>query len=320
MDELRYRFPGEAFVVLKGSFSEVNSFEGLQGFILTDHSGNKKYLFQEGVVSEKPQETVAMPRVLSQEEYLERGNQFLSNLKAQGIEKAVFSRIKQVTLGIDPELAFELLEKAYPSSFVYLIRSQKLGTWIGASPEVLANFMNGTFFTVALAGTLPADSTEEWTEKEAREQQAVTDFIQDTASNFSQHIQVSERKEIVAGPVRHLRTEITFPLDQEKFWDLIALLHPTPAVSGLPVDSALGLIRAHEAHDRKLYTGYLGLIEEARVRLFVNLRCGEWIEDQFYLYLGGGYNDRSMVEKEWEETENKSRTLLNILQKGSFDQ
>jgi isochorismate synthase len=34
-----------------------------------------------------------------------------------------------------------------------------------------------------------------------------------------------------------------------------------------------------------------------------------------YLYLGGGYTKDSNPELEWEETENKSKTLLDLVQK-----
>ena len=315
-----YRFPGEEVQCFEGSFYQVSSFEGIQGFVLSDHSGNKKYHFQEGIDSGEFAEYIPLPSVLLKEQYIEKGSQFLAELKAQGIEKAVFSRVKAENIPTDPRAAFDLLEKAYTSAFVYLIQSQKLGTWVGATPEVLANFGENVFSTVSLAGTLSVNSAQDWSEKELREQQAVTDFIEEIASNFSKNIKVGEREEVLAGPVRHLRTEVSFDLAHEQFWQLIAALHPTPAVSGLPVDKALELIRKHESHDRKLYTGFLGRVSDEKIQLFVNLRCGEWIGEHFYLYLGGGYNNGSNVEKEWEETENKSRTLLNILQKGSFDQ
>jgi isochorismate synthase len=312
VDYIRYRFPGEEIAFFEGSFNQVKSFEGLQGFVLSDFNGNKKYHFQIGVKPKPFEVDKSLPYVLTQDEYMEQGSQFLEQLKTQKLEKAVFSRVKQVTSETQSEEAFDLLVKAYPTAFVYLIQSDELGTWIGATPEILTNYSKNRFLTVALAGTLPVNSKQEWSEKEIREQQAVVDFIQDTAQKFSVEVEIGERKEVLAGPVRHLKTEISFTLDRERFWDLIAALHPTPAVSGLPVDEALELIRTHESHDRKFYSGYLGRITDQETTLYVNLRCGEWLGEHFYLYLGGGYNESSIVQKEWEETENKSRTLMNI--------
>jgi isochorismate synthase len=320
VDILRYRFPGEEAVCFEGSFCEVDSFHGLQGFVISDHSGRKKFHFREGYDSFESMRSEDIPNVLTKEDYMDIASNFLFELKNEGIEKAVLSRVKKVFLTLKPDEAFVLLEKAYPAAFVYLIQSKCFGTWIGASPEVLAHYSGNTFSTEALAGTLRLNADSGWSEKEWMEQQAVTDFIQKIAGKFSDEIEVGDRQEIIAGPVRHLRTEISFRLQKEKLWDLISEIHPTPAVSGIPLVRALDLIRRHELNDRKFYTGYLGRIASEKTQLYVNLRCGEWIEEFLYLYLGGGYNHRSIVEKEWEETENKSRTLLNILQKSSFDQ
>jgi isochorismate synthase len=47
--------------------------------------------------------------------------------------------------------------------------------------------------------------------------------------------------------------------------------------------------------------------------LFVNLRCMQVFPTQFALYLGGGIMADSDPSKEWEETELKSMTLLNVI-------
>ena len=38
-------------------------------------------------------------------------------------------------------------------------------------------------------------------------------------------------------------------------------------------------------------------------------------DDAFYLYLGGGITEDSVVENEWNETELKSSTLQSIIEK-----
>jgi isochorismate synthase len=49
------------------------------------------------------------------------------------------------------------------------------------------------------------------------------------------------------------------------------------------------------------------------MNIYVNLRCAQIIGDRLFLYLGGGFTADSDPEKEWEETENKSKTLLDLL-------
>ena len=50
------------------------------------------------------------------------------------------------------------------------------------------------------------------------------------------------------------------------------------------------------------------------VRLFVNLRCMEILPQQYMLYSGGGITSRSVPEQEWEETNNKAKTLLSAIE------
>ena len=67
-------------------------------------------------------------------------------------------------------------------------------------------------------------------------------------------------------------------------------------------------------YSRDLYAGYLGLIEDGKSQLYVNLRCAQFFQDSAYLYVGGGYTKHSLSEKEWNETERKSETLLKIFE------
>jgi isochorismate synthase len=49
--------------------------------------------------------------------------------------------------------------------------------------------------------------------------------------------------------------------------------------------------------------------------LFVNLRCLQLFQKQFILYSGAGITASSVAEIEWEETENKMMTMMNVMQK-----
>jgi isochorismate synthase len=118
----------------------------------------------------------------------------------------------------------------------------------------------------------------------------------------------------VAGPVKHLRTDFSFRTTREET-ELLDALHPTPAVSGLPRALALEIIENIEEHDRSIYTGYIGLLSPKDSKIYVNLRCCQIRPGNMFLYLGGGYTKDSNPELEWEETENKSKTLLDLVQK-----
>ena len=57
----------------------------------------------------------------------------------------------------------------------------------------------------------------------------------------------------------------------------------------------------------------IGKLDPDEMNIYVNLRCAQIIGDRLFLYLGGGFTADSDPEKEWEETENKSKTLLDLL-------
>ena len=94
-------------------------------------------------------------------------------------------------------------------------------------------------------------------------------------------------------------------------------------------------ILQHEPYNREYYTGYLGELnirqETFRAKggrnqenksyrslrktteLFVNLRCMKLVDDKATLFVGGGITKDSVPDDEWQETIEKSTTMLRIL-------
>lgn len=123
---------------------------------------------------------------------------------------------------------------------------------------------------------------------------------------------------IKAGNVVHLKTQYNLSKKQteSKVGELIAGLHPTPAVCGLPRNKSYELIRKVEKHKRRFYSGFIGPWNlSGNSQLFVNLRCAEIYSDKLSLYVGGGLTAESKPEDEWEETVKKSQTLLSVVEK-----
>jgi isochorismate synthase len=94
---------------------------------------------------------------------------------------------------------------------------------------------------------------------------------------------------------------------------MLQLLHPTSAVCGMPKEPALQFILDNEKHSRAFYSGFLGPVNVAsETHIFVNLRCMQIYTDKAVLYAGAGITADSDPQKEWEETELKCLTLLNV--------
>ena len=127
-------------------------------------------------------------------------------------------------------------------------------------------------------------------------------------------------KTVVAGNILHLNTEFIVDMKATNFPQLgsvmLALLHPTSAVCGMPLDRAFQFLIEHEGYDREFYSGYLGPINfQNQTNLYVNLRCLQLLEKEAIVYAGAGITQDSDPEKEWEETELKMNTLLQVLRR-----
>ena len=312
---LLYRFPGKEIVQKMGSFEKQVSFSSA-GFIVSSFNGEEKYLFveKEQQASEIPIKTIVS---INKEEYLKQGEKLVTAIRNLGIQKTVLSRIE--TQDFDSEKAldlFYLLEKQYPTAFVYCFFDETLGTWLGASPEILFQKFGNSGFTVALAATKKVSDSSSWNQKETLEQAFVSDFILERLNQIEiSDIEQTGPFEHQAGPVKHLKTDFSFSINSHSSFEILEALHPTPAVSGLPQAISLELIGSLEKHQRELYAGFIGLVEENQASVYVNLRCCQLSQGKVHLYLGGGYTKDSDPQHEWEETVNKSKTILDLVQK-----
>ena len=244
--------------------------------------------------------------------------------------KVVPSRRRAIALptSFDVIDAFQRLCDAYPAAFVSVFSIPEVGTWLGASPEVLVSTyqQDGKFVfrTMALAGTQVAQGQDAlknatWRQKEIEEQALVSRYI----VNCFKQIRLREFEEngpktVAAGNLLHLRTDFTVDMEATNFSDLgstmLQLLHPTSAVCGMPKEPALAFLQQHEDYDRSFFSGYLGPVSvQEETHVFVNLRCMQLLAQHAWLYAGAGITTDSEPEREWKETEMKMNTLLRII-------
>lgn len=240
------------------------------------------------------------------------------------LKKVVLSRKEIVDLlNFDLVLIFEKLIQSYPTAFCYCWFHPKIGLWMGATPERLLKSNNNNFETMSLAGTQKIQGAKEvvWEKKEMEEQQFVTDFILNNLKDLTSEVSVSSPYTAQAGTLAHIKTDIEGVINENSsLKQVVSVLHPTPAVCGLPKESARDFIIENEGYDREYYTGFLGELnkqgynnEELKSDLFVNLRCMQIKDNQAHLYMGCGITKDSIPEKEWKESVNKSVTMKKIL-------
>lgn len=258
---------------------------------------------------------------ISQEDYLQLIERTISDIREGALSKVIISRqIPFVRNDTSLGSVFLQLHDKTPNAFTYLVNLPHAGIWMGATPEVLVKSVHTRFETVSLAGTQVRKYDNEeyyWSTKDIEEQAFVSRYMLDVFFNFDIHqYKTTGPETLESGKVAHLKTSFFFPKEkvENQLGNFVAELHPTPAVCGLPKDLAFEYIQKNELHDRKYYTGYLGPWRlGGQVSLFVNLRCMEITPDEYILYAGGGITARSVPEKEWDETNQKAKTLLSVI-------
>lgn len=275
----------------------------------------------------------------SKNAHINRVKQGVEAINTSDIKKVVLSRQETVNLSeTNPISIFKRLLERYKSAFVYCWYHPKVGLWLGATPETLIKIEGNRFSIMALAGTQDYKGSLDvvWQNKEKQEQQLVTDFIVDNLKPSVDSFKVSDVATVKAGNLVHLKTMISAQLKPDTpLKQVVKVLHPTPAVCGLPKESAKQFILEHEDYNREFYTGFLGelncettiaprsgrrnienrayAVSRTSTQLYVNLRCMQLKNQQAIIYVGGGITEGSNAESEWEETVSKSLVIKSIL-------
>jgi menaquinone-specific isochorismate synthase len=249
------------------------------------------------------------------------------------IESQYFSKIVlSQAINVISQTPFSLIDSlnnlrlTYPGCYVFSTSNGKGQNFIGASPERLISIHNNQLVTDALAGSAPRGKTEVEdanlgkgllnSEKDLREHQVVIDFIVDRLSKLGINPDFSPVPRLLQlSNIQHLWTPIKARIPRDiHLLKILAQLHPTPAVAGVPRDIALQQIRGCESCDRSLYAAPLGWIDRTGNGEFaVGIRSALIDGDRAILYAGAGIVAGSEPEKELAEIQLKLQALLNAL-------
>ena len=194
-------------------------------------------------------------------------------------------------------------------------------TFVGATPERLVALRGGEVRTEALAGSIRADGADRAAEllasrKDATEHayvvRAIAGAIGPLCARLDHPPEPGVRR---LRHVLHLHTPFTGRLAAPAHvLDLVARLHPTPAVGGTPTAAALDWIAAREPGTRGWYAAPVGWFDERGDGDFVvALRSALLARGRARLYAGAGIVADSDPAAELAETEVKLRTMAEAL-------
>jgi isochorismate synthase len=253
------------------------------------------------------------------------------------IERGTLSKVvlaRQVDVTMDRAVAVpELLRRWHdlePNCAVFSVPTPE-GRFLGASPELLVERAGRQLRSRPLAGTAgrsdlgPAVAGGLLASvKDGNEHRLVVEAIERTLAPLTHELDVPDRPSLVhLHTITHLGTTITGTLDTRddgsvpSSLELVAALHPTPAVGGVPSDAALELIDRLEPQSRGHYAGPVGYVDAGGDGVWmVGIRSMTVREDSAVLAAGVGIVERSDPQRELEETDLKLTAVFDALAPG----
>ncbi len=198
---------------------------------------------------------------------------------------------------------------------------------IGASPELLLSKSGGRIVSHPLAGSARrrADASADraageallGSDKDRREHAEVVEAVLDHLSPYCRELGAPDGAGLVSTrSMWHLGTRIEGELKDPGVpsIEIVARLHPTPAVCGTPRDAAYRAIERLEPLDRDFYGGAVGWCDaNGDGRWQVAIRCAEVAGATARLYAGAGIVPGSDPAAEADETGAKFGALLAAL-------
>lgn len=261
----------------------------------------------------------ALRLISSRPDFERRVERAVETINAGGLQKVVLARAVEV----EGEHAFDRVEvlarlrEQNPRCATFLFRAPDGTAFLGATPETLCRVEGRWLETEALAGTAPSAhaGTLGDSDKDCREHEAVVRFILRALKPLAERIDSdAEPALLTLKNVAHLRTGIRAELREGVgVAELVAALHPTPAVGGTPRERALEFLVEHEALDRGWYAGPVGWVGPGRAHQMVALRSARIKGSHARLFVGAGIVAGSSAGAEWRETEMKSLAMLRAL-------
>lgn len=306
--------PGGPAVAVLPEISEVVAYEAVE---LTDPG---------------PLERPGVTPVPAPEGYAGMVEVALGRIAAGDVAKVVLGRQLQVRApGIRPEHLLRPLLADRPGEYVFSQTLTEGTVAVGASPELLVRRIGDAVSSVPLAGSVPrADDPDEDRER--------AETLLGSAKDLAEHAHVVEAITAALGPLCssldwprtpilhrtdtlwHLATPIHGVLRDDRplpsALELAQLLHPTPAVGGVPAAASAALIAELEPADRGYLAGCLGWTDgDGDGEFAVTIRAGIVGHDELRLFAGAGIVAGSVPELEVRETGAKLGTMLRALER-----
>ena len=261
-------------------------------------------------------------------------NSFLSKVKKAkeyiklgDIFQVVLSQRFEAKLTKKPIDIYKKLRVTNPSPFMFFFNFSDFQI-IGASPEILVRLRDNKITVRPIAGTRPRGKTKKEDlfyekdllkdKKELSEHLMLLDLGRNDAGKVSKINSVKVTEKFIIEKYSHVMHIVSNVVGvyNNKFSKFKSLLAGFPAgtVSGAPKIRAMEIIDELETTKRKVYAGGIGYFSaNGEFDTCIALRTAVAKKDKFYVQAGAGIVADSKPLKEYEETINKAKALIDAL-------
>jgi len=248
-------------------------------------------------------------------------------IKIGDIFQVVLSQRFEAKLSKRPLEIYKKLRTTNPSPFMYFFNFDDFQI-IGASPEILVRLRDNKITVRPIAGTRPRG-------KDLKEDSFFARDLLKDKKELSEHLMLLDLGRNDAGKVSKIGTvKVTDSFIIEKYSHVMHIVSnvmgiynkrvskfksllagfPAGTVSGAPKIRAMEIIDELETTKRKVYAGGIGYFSaNGEFDTCIALRTAVVKNKKFYVQAGAGIVADSNPIKEYEETVNKAKALMNAL-------
>ena len=263
----------------------------------------------------------------SKNKFLNMINKAKKYIKIGDIFQVVLSQRFEAILSKKPLDIYKKLRVTNPSPFMYFFNFEDFQI-IGASPEILVRLRDNKITVRPIAGTRPRGKNSKEDnfyakdllkdKKELSEHLMLLDLGRNDAGKVSKINSVKVTESFIIEKYSHVMHIVSnvcgiYNNKYSKFKSLLAGF-PAGTVSGAPKIRAMEIIDELETTKRKVYAGGIGYFSaNGEFDTCIALRTAVAKDNKFYVQAGAGIVADSKPIKEYEETVNKAKALLNAL-------
>jgi len=302
----------------KNQIDNINNLKKLLSFTeknlkITKNKFTKKKIKIKSNISKKKFKEI----VLKAKKYIKKGDIF----------QVVLSQRFETKLTKKPIDIYRKLRITNPSPFMFFFNFADFQI-VGSSPEILVRLRNKKITIRPIAGTRPRGKNKKKDlffkkqllndQKELSEHLMLLDLGRNDIGKVSKigSVKVTEKFKIEKySHVMHIVSNVEGEFDSNRLlFDTMMAGFPAGTVTGAPKIRAMEIIDELEKSKRKMYAGAIGYFSANKnFDTCIALRTALIKNKKFYIQSGAGIVADSNPEKEYFETVNKAKALINAL-------